>query len=199
MAINRVDFGGNTLIDLTGDTLESAEQLLKGIIAHAKDGSVITGQMEAGGGSGGYNFDGDPRWISSGEFTPANTITVNNLDPILFTPSVMSGNNTDAARGRFFFMFDATKTASYGNSYTGIMYSTPINSVVTVSNYFYLYNGGVKEYTTYSYIGGAYLSVDREYGHSSYDQIQFGSTKYKFAAAHRYCWVAFGMKAGNDK
>lgn len=53
MAVNRVDFGGNTLIDLTGDTLESAEQLLKGIIAHAKDGSVITGQMEAGGGGGG--------------------------------------------------------------------------------------------------------------------------------------------------
>lgn len=52
MAINRVDFGGNTLIDLTGDTLESAEQLLKGIIAHAKDGSVITGLMEAGGGGG---------------------------------------------------------------------------------------------------------------------------------------------------
>lgn len=49
MAVNKVNFGGNTLIDLTGDTLDSAEQLLKGIIAHAKDGSVITGQMEAGG------------------------------------------------------------------------------------------------------------------------------------------------------
>ena len=53
MAVNKVNFGGNTLIDLTGDTLESAEQLLKGIIAHARDGSVITGLMEAGGGSGG--------------------------------------------------------------------------------------------------------------------------------------------------
>lgn len=51
MAVNRVDFGGNTLIDLTGDTLESAEQLLKGIIAHAKDGSVIEGMLEAGGGN----------------------------------------------------------------------------------------------------------------------------------------------------
>lgn len=161
--------------------------------------AALIESIEAGGGSGGYNFDGDPRWISSGEFTPANTITVNNLDPILFTPSVMSGNNTDAARGRFFFMFDATKTLSYTNSYTGIMYSTPIYSVVTVSNYLYLYSEEVEEYTTYSYVGGSYLLADREYGHSSYDQIQFGSTKYKFAAAHRYCWVAFGMKAGNDK
>ena len=49
MAVNKVDFGGNTLIDLTGDTLESAEQLLKGIIAHAKDGSQIEGMLEAGG------------------------------------------------------------------------------------------------------------------------------------------------------
>ena len=50
MAVNKVNFGGNTLIDLTGDTLESAEQLLKGIIAHAKDGAIIEGTLEAGGG-----------------------------------------------------------------------------------------------------------------------------------------------------
>ena len=55
MGVNRVDFGGNTLIDLTGDTLESAEQLLKGIIAHARDGSQIVGALEAGGGGLEYN------------------------------------------------------------------------------------------------------------------------------------------------
>lgn len=169
------------------------------------DGTLLDGMaaliesIEAGGGSGGYNFDGNPRWISSGEFTPANTITVNNLNPILFTPSVMSGNNTDAVRGRFFFMFDATKTPSGNYSYTATMNNATLYSVVTVSNYLYLYGGNVKEYTTYSYVGGTYLLVDREYGYSSYDQIQFGSTKYKFSAAHRYCWVAFGMKAGDDK
>ena len=168
------------------------------------DGTLLDGMaaliesIEAGGGGGGYNFDGNPRWISSGEFTPANTITVNNLDPILFAPSVMSGNNQDAIRGRFFFMFDATKTGANGISYTEVMYSLPVYSVVTVSNYLYLYNGKVDEYTTYSYSGGTYLLADREYGHSSYDQIQFGSTKYKFAAAHRYCWVAFGMKKVGD-
>ena len=52
MAVNKVNFGSNTLIDLTGDTLESAEQLLKGIIAHAKDGTTIEGTLEAGGGGG---------------------------------------------------------------------------------------------------------------------------------------------------
>ncbi len=48
--VNKVDFGGNTLIDLTVDTLELPEQLLKGIIAHAKDGTPIEGTLEAGGG-----------------------------------------------------------------------------------------------------------------------------------------------------
>lgn len=57
MGVNKVNFGGKTLIDLTGDTLESAEQLLKGIIAHAKDGSQIEGMLEAGGGGGAkYTF-----------------------------------------------------------------------------------------------------------------------------------------------
>ena len=37
MAINRVNFGSKTLIDLSGDTLGSAEQRLKGIIAHETD------------------------------------------------------------------------------------------------------------------------------------------------------------------
>ena len=64
MGVNRVDFGGNTLIDLTGDPLETAEQLLKGIIAHAKDGSVITGLMEAGGG-GGINATAGTITVSS--------------------------------------------------------------------------------------------------------------------------------------
>lgn len=72
MGVNRVDFGGNTLIDLTGDTLESAEQLLKGIIAHAKDGSVITGLMEAGGGGG---VSGNGEW-ASGTYTPSETKTI---------------------------------------------------------------------------------------------------------------------------
>lgn len=42
MAVNKVIFGGNTLIDLTGDTVD-AEHLLSGFTAHDKSGAVITG------------------------------------------------------------------------------------------------------------------------------------------------------------
>ena len=42
MAINKVIYGGNTLIDLTGDTV-TADKLLADYTAHGKDGEAITG------------------------------------------------------------------------------------------------------------------------------------------------------------
>lgn len=42
MAINKVIYGGNTLIDLTGDTITAAD-LANGITAHDKSGAIITG------------------------------------------------------------------------------------------------------------------------------------------------------------
>ena len=45
MAVSKVVYGGNTLIDLTGDTVE-ASSLLKGITAHGADGELITGTCD---------------------------------------------------------------------------------------------------------------------------------------------------------
>lgn len=42
MAISKVIYGGNTLIDLTGDTV-TADKLKSGYKAHGADGEVITG------------------------------------------------------------------------------------------------------------------------------------------------------------
>ena len=44
MSVNRVDYGGSTLIDLTSDTI-TADKLYKGYTAHAADGSAITGAL----------------------------------------------------------------------------------------------------------------------------------------------------------
>ena len=44
MAINKVVYGGNTLIDLTSDTV-TADKLASGIKAHDASGAVITGTM----------------------------------------------------------------------------------------------------------------------------------------------------------
>lgn len=43
MAINKVIYDGNTLIDLTSDTLTATSQLISGIKAHDRTGTVITG------------------------------------------------------------------------------------------------------------------------------------------------------------
>lgn len=42
MAINKVIYGGRTLIDLSGDTV-TADKILDGFTAHDKKGDTITG------------------------------------------------------------------------------------------------------------------------------------------------------------
>jgi hypothetical protein len=44
MAVNKVDFGGETLIDLTNDTI-TEDTLLYGETAHDKSGRAITGNL----------------------------------------------------------------------------------------------------------------------------------------------------------
>ena len=45
MAVSKVIYGGQTLIDLTGDTV-TADKLLKGTKAHGADGEPVTGTCE---------------------------------------------------------------------------------------------------------------------------------------------------------
>ena len=170
------------------------------------DGTLLDGMaaliesIEAGGGGGGtgYNFDGNPRWVSSGEFTVSETVSVSTIEPILFNPEVMDGDQSDWNRGRFFLLFDATKVEK------PYVYSSPAGNnaygVVAIINYAYSYSTNYpnKEFTAYFYVGGKFLAAETEYGHSTYDQISFASTSRKFISGHRYCWVAWGMKAGNE-
>jgi hypothetical protein len=50
MAVNRVIYKGETLVDLTGDTV-TPETLMAGTTAHAANGEVITGTATGGTGS----------------------------------------------------------------------------------------------------------------------------------------------------
>lgn len=45
MAVSKVVYGGETLIDLTADTI-TADKLLKGFTAHKADGETVTGSCE---------------------------------------------------------------------------------------------------------------------------------------------------------
>ena len=68
MAVNKVVYGGRTLIDLTSDTV-TAETLAEGVTAHGANGELIVGTMVAG--SAGYVVqatapeDTDVLWVDS--------------------------------------------------------------------------------------------------------------------------------------
>ena len=77
MAISKVNFGSDVLIDLTGDTVD-AEHLSEGYTAHDKTGAPIIGTMISGGESSGGDY---------------NVTTVNNSD------GTQTINITDAVPG----------------------------------------------------------------------------------------------------
>lgn len=49
MAVNKFVYFGETVFDLTSDTLTNANQLAKGIVGHTANGEVVTGTLESGG------------------------------------------------------------------------------------------------------------------------------------------------------
>lgn len=159
MAVNRVDFGGNTLIDLTGDTLELPEQLLKGIIAHCKDGTPIEGTLEAGGGAkvatGTIITNGalSGRYVISAlDFIPTFAAIIRSEVPS--TRYVMIGSISDSnAKSRFYCAY-STSSASYFK-----MTAHGLNNVLVG---FLLYTNGKLEYyngTTSSFMDGTYTWV----------------------------------------
>lgn len=45
MAVNKVVYGANTLIDLSTDTLSASSQIANGVTAHDRTGTRITGSL----------------------------------------------------------------------------------------------------------------------------------------------------------
>lgn len=80
VAVNKVVFGENVLIDLSGDDI-TAEKLLSGSTAHAADGSQITGSLP-------FTPSGNIRWYNNSESNPENvtatTVTRDGADYIRF-------------------------------------------------------------------------------------------------------------------
>lgn len=69
MAINKVIYGGNTLIDLTADTVTAAD-LASGVTAHDKSGATITGTNT-------YDADTSDADASASEILATKTAYVN--------------------------------------------------------------------------------------------------------------------------
>lgn len=63
MAVNKVVYGGKTLVDLTGDTVTPGT-LAAGATAHDKAGNPIVGELETGGG------------VTAGDIYPVGSVKI---------------------------------------------------------------------------------------------------------------------------
>lgn len=178
MAVNKVNFGGNTLIDLTGDTLESAEQLLKGIIAHAKDGSVITGRMEAGGGEMdtifGHSFE-------YGSITPNEDITSDYT--IKFSNRHNGPSPTDTALYNFVMWCDTSNKNAQNLSWLWLITGRRGNNGEFSYGQYITSKGGISNASYSGVIGSS------EY--SDHFTIYCTSSK-KLLAGRKYNWIVVG-------
>lgn len=157
MAINKVVYGSNNLIDLSSDTLISPDQLLEGIIAHAANGELITGAMSGGG------LDFNPFNLKSyvvGTITPSvditdsYTITIpyselglrdgyypnSSVVLMLFQPPIYSFSDSNKRRLSVlinfpeFYFTDSRVTASAYRGSSGGMYSDSDKSSCTCTS-----------------------------------------------------------------
>lgn len=92
MAVNKIVYGGNTLIDLTSDTV-SEDKLLSGFTAHDRSGEIITGTCT-------YNADTSDADVSAGEILSGKIAYANGNKIVGTMPnnSAIAGNITTKAQ-----------------------------------------------------------------------------------------------------
>lgn len=92
MAINKIVYGGNTLIDLTSDTV-AVENLLSGFTAHDRSGEIITGTCT-------YNADTSDADVTASEILSGKIAYANGnkITGTMVNNSAIQGNITTKAQ-----------------------------------------------------------------------------------------------------
>lgn len=92
MAINKIVYGGNTLIDLTPDTV-SVDNLLSGYTAHDRSGEIITGTCT-------YNADTSDADVTASEILSGKVAYANGnrITGTMVNNSAIQGNITTKAQ-----------------------------------------------------------------------------------------------------
>ncbi|MDD3204141.1 MAG: hypothetical protein PHS74_00170 [Lachnospiraceae bacterium] len=99
MSVNKVIYGGKTLIDLTSDTV-TANTLQKGYTAHTKSGAIVTGtcsdeinRIMTAGLTDGYTEYSDDGTIISTTDSEGRTLTKTFTDGFLTCTTVLKNQN----------------------------------------------------------------------------------------------------------
>lgn len=104
MAINKVEYGGNTLIDLTSDSV-TPESLLPGVTAHDKSGNQITG-----------TFDSDKYLEKTGDASNA-TVTFTQATN---RANISSKEKLSVIMGKIAKFFSDLKTVAFTGKYSDL-------------------------------------------------------------------------------
>lgn len=157
MAVNKVIYDGNTLIDLTSDTV-TAESLLSGYTAHDASGASITGTASGGGAT---------RTIATATATVSSNATSISFtvagEPLAF--SVKSNTAFTMTSGYYIIMaiqYDGTTTDGtylYYKSGGGSGHATYYSS----SYYSFTYNNGTLTVSSSSSTNGGYFRSGSTY------------------------------------
>lgn len=150
MAVNKVIYAGDTLIDLTGDSV-TPETLAQGVTAHDASGKLIVGTMTAGGSA-----EPDPRdqyqrveYIESAEegtypYIITDFVADNDsgMEVIASFPVMQDripmGSREDSDATRFYVVYPlSTSSVYYGfNTGSSISCSTKVNTIYRLQTNF---------------------------------------------------------------
>ena len=144
MAVNKVIFGGETVIDLTADTV-TADKMLSGTTAHGKNGSPVTGTIESfdgayecsgesTGGGGGVNCivnvtttDGGETWTADKTYAEITAIVESGALP------VVAANLTEIFGSAIIFF--CPLSINLGDGFAFANFTPSIGSELVVSMY----------------------------------------------------------------
>lgn len=124
MGVNKVEYGSNTLVDLTGDTV-TPEALLRGITAHNAAGNQIVGTGSGGGGGSMEDTEDLIKrtvgWVGKNLFAISQDHSETSLGVakvIDREAGTVTLNGTAIANDNFSLWFDADKTHYTIKAYT---------------------------------------------------------------------------------
>ena len=147
MAVNKVQYNGNTLIDLTADTV-IATALLKGYTAHDKSGASITGTLEQGGGSlpSGFTAIAKGTHTLSSAVTGSSTFTVTHNLGVVPDMFLFYAQNNIATTYSMLYAFRSAKFGYRSTSYLNLC-GYHGNSTTTVTSTNVTTSYGIKSLT----------------------------------------------------
>lgn len=180
MAVNKVVYGGNTLIDLTSDTA-TASDVAQGKTFHLADGTQATGTASGGGGGSSYTLlHSEVVTVSTTSTSNANVKTIQ-LDRSKYTQDQMiyvRVRDTAGPRAGYFYGTDAffiDAESINGSTLVSTIsahrcITVTSSSVYSVSNQAGATNYGVFGYSLTPYINtynGGKIVIRRRYNSSA--------------------------------